>query len=179
MLIGLATSCLAAEARGTDCQAGGVPVIDLEVISDRGAASDRSQRIQVHEDGCVTLRRPPAFRQPGVFSARVEGAQLQRLLGHASDPYMRALDPRQALAELSAASDARANEPMRRTYVSHPTWYVLRLNSAGEVVELKLESVFQHAQLNPESRPLRELAALVAEVLALDALPDSAGQVQP
>lgn len=181
LLIGLILSLLAPEARSASCATRGQPIIDLEVISDRGRASDRTQRIQVHEDGCVRLQRPPSFREPGVFSAQVMGTQLLSLRRLASDSSVRALDPQQALADARAASDARLQSEgqLRRTYVSHPTWYVLRLNSAGEAVELRVESVFQHAQLHPESKPLRELAAAIAEVLALDGLPASAGQVQP
>jgi hypothetical protein len=58
-----------------------------------------------------------------------------------------------------------------RTHVSHPTGYVLRLWQDDELVELQAESIFQQAELHPQSAELERLAEAIREVLALDALP--------
>lgn len=163
---------------------GDTPVlVELRVTSDRGEGFDRVHRIRVYEDGCVAVRRPPFHRLPGAFVARVQNAELLDLKQLAGDPNLRAIDPQQALREAAAGLALRAQSEggLRRSYISHPTGYVLRLQAEGEgeVVELKAESIFQQAELHPESAELAALAEAMAAVLALDALPDLLPEAQP
>jgi hypothetical protein len=67
---------------------------------------------------------------------------------------------------------------LQRVYISHPTQYSLQLGEGGEAVELQLDSIFQQAQLHPDSVELRALAEAAAAVLALDAQPGLARQSQ-
>lgn len=157
-----------------------VPVeIELRVMSDRGEGFDRLHRIRVHADGCVAVRRPPFHRAPGEFSAQVDAARLAPLRQRVADPVLRAIDPQRALADAQSALQARgrAEGELRRTHVSHPTGYVLRLASGGETIEIKAESIFQQAELHPQSRELALLAETIGEVLALDALPELRAEV--
>lgn len=156
-------------------------LVELRVTSDRGEGFDRVHRIRVDAEGCVAVRRPPFHRLPGVFVARVEDGALLDLQTLAADRKLRAIDPQQALrdAEAGLVQRARAEGALRRHYISHPTGYVLRLQADGEVVELKAESIFQQAELHPESAELAMLAEAIAAVLALDALPDLAPEAQP
>jgi hypothetical protein len=147
-----------------------VPVeIELRVMSDRGEGFDRLHRIRVHADGCVE------------FSAQVDAARLAPLRQRVADPVLRAIDPQRALADAQSALQARgrAEGELRRTHVSHPTGYVLRLASGGETIEIKAESIFQQAELHPQSRELALLAETIGEVLALDALPELRAEVSP
>lgn len=153
--------------------------VELRVTSDRGEGFDRLHRIRVYADGCVTVRRPPFHRAPGEFSARVDAAHLAPLRQRLSAPALRAIDPQQALHEAQSALQARgkAQGELRRTYISHPTGYVLRLGDAANAVELKAESIFQQAELHPQSEGLALLAETIGEVLALDALPELGAEV--
>ncbi len=152
--------------------------IELRVTSDRGEGFDRLHRIRVHADGCVAVRRPPFHRVPGEFSAPIDAARLAPLRQRLSDPALRALDPQRALAEAQASLQAhgRASGELRRTYVSHPTGYALRLGTGDDAVELMAESIFQQAELYPGSTDLAQLAETIREVIALDALPELAAE---
>lgn len=148
--------------------------VELRVTSDRGEGFDRLHRVRVYADSCVEVRRPPFHRAPGEFSARVDAARLAPLRRRLSDPALRAIDPQQAVQEAQSALQARgkAQGELRRTYISHATGYVLRLGEGADAVELKAESIFQQAELHPQSEALALLAETVREVLALDALPE-------
>lgn len=180
-IVGLLVFLLSLPDALAACANGSTAMIDLRVTSDRGEGFDRLHRIRVFADGCVEVRRPRFHREPGEFSAMLANESLRALARIASDPALRTLDPEHALREAEAALSARgkAAGELHRTYVSHPTGYVLRLNEGDEVVELKLESVFQHAELHPESAALASFAGAVSDVLALDALPDLVAEVQP
>lgn len=181
LIVGLLLFSLPLTCAFAGCADSSPAVVDLRVASDRGEGFDRLHRIRVFADGCVEVRRPPFHREPGEFSAMLAEEQLHALSRMAADPALRALDPERALHEAETALGARgkAAGELRRTYVSHPTGYVLRLNEGGEIVELKLDSVFQQAELHPESAALASFANAVAEVLALDALPDLVAEAQP
>jgi len=164
------------------CVENAKPLLELRVTSDRGEGFDRVHRIRVSVDGCVSVRRPSFHRGPGEFSARLEESGLAALRARAADPGLRAIDPVQALDAARAEMEARgrAEGTLVRTHVSHPTGYLLRLWQDEELVELKAESIFQQAELHPQSAELERLAEAIREVLALDALPglarvDSAG----
>lgn len=148
--------------------------VELRVTSDRGEGFDRLHRVRVYADSCVEVRRPPFHRQPGEFSARIDAARLAPLRQRLSAPALRAIDPQQAVQEAQSALQARgkAQGELRRTYISHPTGYVLRLGDGADAVELKAESIFQQAELHPQSEALALLAETIREVLALDALPE-------
>lgn len=180
-IIGLLAFALSLPDAFAACAKGATALIDLRVTSDRGEGPDRLHRIRVFADGCVEVRRPRFHREPGEFSAMLTTEQLRAVSRIASDPAVRALDPEQALraAETALGARGRAAGELRRTYVSHPTGYVLGLNQGGEIVELKLDSVFQQAELHPESAALAAFATVVSDVLALDALPGLVAEVQP
>lgn len=174
--------CLAfASDAGARCADASPLLAELRVTADRGEGFDRLHRIRVHADGCVEVRRPPFHRQPGTFFARLDEAALRALQVLASDAGLRAVDPERALREAEAglARRAQAQGELRRTHVSHPTGYALRLYAGGEPVELKAVSIFQHAELHPDSGELAAFAAAVAELLALDDLPGLRAEVQP
>lgn len=154
-------------------------LVELRVTSDRGEGFDRLHRIRVHADGCVEVRRPPFHRQPGTYAARIDASALRAIQRLASDAELRASDPARALREAEAdlAQRAQALGDLRRTHISHPTGYVLRLAAGGETIELKAESIFQQAELHPQSKELALLAETIGEVLALDALPDLRAEV--
>lgn len=153
--------------------------IELRITSDRGEGFDRLHRIRVHADGCVAVRRPPFHREPGEFRARVDAERLAPLRQRLSDPALRAINPQRALAQAQSALQARsaAEGELRRTYVSHPTGYVLRVGTGDEAVDLKVESIFQQVELYPGSTDLLRLAEAIREVMALDTLPELAAEV--
>lgn len=180
-ILGLLVFCLSSHDAFAACADASPVVVDLRVTSDRGEGFDRLHRIRVFANACVEVRRPPFHREPGEFSALLAEERLHALSRMAADPALRTLDPQRALhdAETVYSTRGRAAGELRRTYVSHPTGYVLRLNEGGEVVELKLDSVFQHAELHPESAALASFASAISQVLALDALPELAAEAQP
>jgi hypothetical protein len=153
-------------------------LVELRVLSDRGDAFDRLQRIRVYAGGCVEVLRPPAHREPGRFQGQLEGSQLQAMRALAANPRLRAIDPVAALLAAQLQARAGAVGELQRVYISHPTRYSLQLGEGGEAVELQLDSIFQQAQLHPDSVELRALAEAAAAVLALDAQPGLARQSQ-
>ena len=170
----LLLACLAAPVEAAlACVDDSKPLLELRVTSDRGEGYDRLHRIRVSVDGCVSVQRPPFHRAPGEFIARLDETGLAALRARAADPGLSAIDPVQALDEARAATEARglAEGALVRTHVSHPTGYVLRLWQDDALVELKAESIFQQAELHPQSAELERLAEAIREVLALDALP--------
>jgi hypothetical protein len=156
-------------------------LVELSVSSDRGGGFDRLHRIRVHADGCVVVRRPPFHREPGTLSGHLDATALRAMQRLAGDAELRASDPERALRQ--AREDlfrrAQVQGELRRTHISHPTGYVLRLYGEGEPVELKAVSVFQQAELHPASAELAAIAGAVSEVLALDGLPELAAEVRP
>jgi hypothetical protein len=153
-------------------------LVELRVLSDRGDASDRLQRLSVYAGGCVEVLRPPAHREPGSFQGQLDGLQLQAMQAFAANTRLRAIDPVAALLAAQSQARAGAEGELQRIYISHPTRYSLQLGEGGDAVELQLDSIFQQAQLHPDSAELRVLAEAAAAVLALDALPGLARQAQ-
>lgn len=177
--VALAALLLLAPHTALGCGDAAPVEIELRITSDRGEGFDRLHRIRVHADGCVAVRRPPFHREPGEFSARVDAERLAPLRQRLSDPALRATDPQRALIRAQSDLQARsaAQGELRRTYVSHPTGYVLRLGMGDEAVDLKVESIFQQAELYPGSTDLVRLAEAIRQVMALDALPELAAEV--
>lgn len=136
--------------------------VELLVHSDRVEGFDGGQRVAVHASGCVALSRPAFHRQPGAAITRMAAPELIRLETQLRAPVLHGLDPAAVLQRAKSADNTRR-------YVSHPTWYRLRIHESGGVREIRAESVLQHVELDPGLSELQPLVALIRSLLELDA----------
>jgi hypothetical protein len=159
LLLGLA---LAPFMQALACTADDPLRVELRVHSDRGEGFDRGQRVAVHASGCVALERPAFHRQPGAAISHMAASELGGLETQLRAPALRGLDPAAVLQRAKSVGNTRR-------YVSHPTWYRLRIHEPGGVREIRAESVLQHVELDPGLSELQPLAALIRNLLELDA----------
>jgi hypothetical protein len=139
--------------------------LSLTVVPGEIRGVEHVLHVGVQDDGCLRVRRPAHWHEPGRFGGAVAQPAL-RAAQATSDTYRLAgFDGEKVHAELAALEDARGEA----FAVLGADRYVLRwIDDRGRAHEATFSGIFQYAERYPDRNDLATFAALVS-MLQLEA----------
>lgn len=146
------------------CDADAAPWLDLRTSAGEMADGAAQQVVQVFDDGCVRLRRPEYFIEPGWYTLTLTAADLQQLSNLATQPAIRAFDSAALDANLAQAQRASQDGAGELFAVMGADRYVLTIRTGDAETKLTVDAVFQLHDRYPQIAELDSLANLIASL---------------
>ncbi len=151
---------------GMACESDGSPWLDLRISAGELADSAEQQVVQVFDDGCVRLRRPEYFIDPGWYTLSLAAADMRQLANLAAQPALRTFDAAALDAEVARAQAQRAGQdgPGELFAVMGADRYDLAIREGGTETKLTIDAVFQLRERYPQIGALSSVAKLIASL---------------
>lgn len=134
-------------------------VLSLMVVPGEIRGVEHVMHVGVQDDGCLRVRRPAYWREPGRFGGVLAQPALRASQATSQMRLLAGFDGEKVATELAALEDARGEA----FAVLGADRYVLRwTDDSGRGHEAAFSGVFQYAERYPDRADLAAFAALVS-----------------
>ncbi len=146
-------------APATACPSDRPTVLSLMVVPGEIRGVEHVLHVAVQDDGCLRVRRPAYWREPGRFGGVLAQPALRASQATSQMRLLAGFDGEKVATELAALEDARGEA----FAVLGADRYVLRwTDDSGRGHEAAFSGVFQYAERYPDRADLAAFAALVS-----------------
>jgi hypothetical protein len=156
---------LSVSALASACPSDRPAALSLTVVPGEIRGVEHVLHVGVQDDGCLRVRRPAHWHEPGRFGGVLAQPALRAAQATSHMHLLAGFDGEKVNAELAALEDARGEA----FAVLGADRYVLRwIDDSGRGREAAFSGVFQYAERYPDRTDLAAFAALVS-MLQLEA----------
>jgi hypothetical protein len=145
------------------CPSDAPTVLSLTVVPGEIRGVEHVLHVSVQDDGCLRVRRPAHWHEPGRFGGVLAAPSLRASRATSQMHLLAGFDGEKVAAELAALEKARG----QAFAVLGADRYVLRwTDDSGRRFEAPFSGVFQYAEQYPDRADLAAFAALVSMLYA-------------